>query len=79
MGLCNAAQLFQRMMSSILDGIPNLFCYLEDVLIFTANEQQHQVLVKELFSRLAAAGLMISADKCIFAKLKMTFLGYEVD
>ena len=35
MGLCNAAQSFQKMSKDVLRGIPGVFVYLDDILVFT--------------------------------------------
>ena len=42
MGLKNAAQSFQRLVSTILDGLPNLFVYLDDILLFDKNLEDHK-------------------------------------
>ena len=79
MGLRNAAQSFQRMMAAVLDGLPGVFCYLDDILVFSRSEKEHLATIDDLFSRLADAGLTISLKKCQFGREKINFLGYEVD
>jgi len=41
-GLRNAAQTFQRLMNKILQGLECCFCYVDDVLIASIDEEQHQ-------------------------------------
>ena len=78
MGLRNSAQSFQRMMTSVLDGLSNCYCYLDDILVFTKTEQEHFKILHDLFTRLQRAGLAVSLDKCAFGQPSMDFLGYDV-
>ena len=48
MGLRNAAQSFQRLMDHVLQGLEDVFCYMDDVLIFSKDENAHQKTLKEL-------------------------------
>ena len=41
MGLKNSAQSFQRLMTHILGDVPGLFCYLDDVLVYSRSEEEH--------------------------------------
>ena len=50
MGLCNAAQSFQKMSKDVLRDIPGVFVYLEDILVFSQTEAEHKRVLRELFS-----------------------------
>ena len=78
MGLRNAAQSFQKLMNFVLDGMVNTFCYLDDILIFSKDEDDHKKTLHELFKRLENNGLTINIKKCHFAQEELTFLGYKV-
>lgn len=77
-GLRNAGNTFQRMMDVILEDMPNVFCYLDDLLIASANASQHLVHVEEVLERLSRFGLVINPQKCEFNKAELTFLGHRV-
>ena len=79
MGMRNAAQSFQRLLEHILQGMENTFCYLDDVLVFNNNEQDHLKTLEELFGRLEKAGMTLALSKCEFGKSKLDYLGYTVD
>ena len=79
MGLKNSAASFQRLMSTILSGLSNVFVYLDDVLVFDNNESEHKKSIAEVFRRLAENGLSINLKKCQFGKKQLNFLGYRVD
>ena len=52
MGMKNSAQAFQRLVDSVLSGLDNTFCYLDDILIYNDNEEDHLKTLQELFTRL---------------------------
>ena len=79
MGLRNAAQSFQKMMSHILAGVGNIFCYLDDILIFNSTEEDHIKTIDTLLKRLNDNDLTVSLDKCQFAAEELDFLGYRVN
>ncbi len=80
-GLRNAGNTFQRMMDRILAGFSFVFCYLDDIIIIiiaSRDEQEHLEHLREVFSRLRDAGLVINAEKCVFAATTVEFLGHNV-
>ena len=79
MGLRNSPQSFQKLISHVLDGLESVWVYLDDILVFTKDEPSHQVAVRQLLSRLDAAGLAIAPGKCIFSVPALDFLGYRLD
>ena len=76
MGLCNAAQSFQRFMNSIFIGLPFVFIYLDDILIFSRSKEEHKQHLQQDFQCLAAHGLVINASKCKFGIEELRFLGH---
>lgn len=78
-GLCNAAQTFQRLMNTVLQGLDFLFCYLDDILIASKDTETHQHHLFLLFERLNDYGLRINLSKCIFGVKEIQFLGYEIN
>ena len=78
MGLRNSGQSFQRLVDFVLRDMDNIFVYMDDVLIYSKNEQDHLATLDELFRRLDQNGLTISLKKCLFGKEKLDFLGYQV-
>ena len=57
-GLCNVPATFQSMMDSILhDLLDNtVIVYLDDILIYSDNVEEHTLLVQEVLSRLDKTG-----------------------
>jgi rubrerythrin len=56
-----------------------VIAYIDDVLIYTETEEEHDKLVKEVLKRLEENGLVIFPEKCIWASNKVEFLGYIVE
>lgn len=77
-GLRNASQTFQRFMHQVLRGIDNCFCYVDDILLYSKNEESHRQLLRQVLDRLKTHGVMLKVEKCEFGKDKIDFLGYEV-
>jgi hypothetical protein len=77
-GLRNAGNTFQRMMDRILAGLSFVFCYLDDIIIASRDKKEHVEHLREVFSRLREAGLVINAKKCVFPATALEFLGHKV-
>ena len=77
MGLRNSAQSFQRLLDSVLLGLDDCFVYLEDILIWSKNDDDHKKTLEKLFWRLNQNGLAISPKKCVFGVSLIDFLGYR--
>lgn len=69
-GLRNAAQTFQRLMNIILSGLDYCFCYLDDILIASMDEEEHAQHLRTIFSRLKQFGMTINLSKCLLEKMK---------
>ena len=78
-GLRNAAQTFQRLMDRILGDLPYIFVYLDDIIIFSRNHEEHVQHLEELLRRLQENGLVINPAKCEFFRSNIEFLVHHVD
>ena len=78
-GIASAPAIFQKTMDQILQGIPHVTCYIDDILITGANEQEHLHNLEEVFRRLDQHNLRIKRAKCEFMKLSVEYLGHSVD
>ena len=64
-------------MDHILQGLP-VFCYIDDVLVYSKTPEDHQRTITELLRRLQANGMAISLSKCVFGVQEIEFLGWKV-
>jgi hypothetical protein len=65
------------MMDRIVADLSFAFCYLDDIIVASRDEQEHLEHLREVFSRLRYAGLVINAE-CVFADTAVEFLGHKV-
>ena len=77
-GLRNAGQSFQRFMHQVTNGLDFIFVYVDDILIFSKSEEEHEQHLRILFQRLQEYGLRVKASKCLFGVPKLEFLSYEI-
>jgi hypothetical protein len=65
-GLAGAPSTYQGFVSSILDPIkrPWLQVYIDDILIFSNNPDEHLAHIKEVMTLLAHNNLYIRSEKC---------------
>ena len=79
MGLSNASATFQRMMDIILRDVPNTYVYLDDILVATVTEEEHDETLRLVFEKLRENGLAVSHEKCLLGVQELIFLGYKVN
>lgn len=62
----------------LVDLEPNVFVYLDDIIIATDTLEQHLEVLAKIANRLAKAGLTISPEKSRFCMKRLKYLGYIV-
>ena len=77
-GLRNTAQTFQRLMHSVLQGLPFLLIYLDDILVASTTEEEHLSHLRTLFTWLSQHGLIVNPAKCEFGRDTLDFLEHQV-
>ncbi len=79
-GLTNAPAIFQHLMNDIFREFLDDFvvCYLDDILIYSKNPEEHQRHVRLVLQKLRDAGLYAKPEKCVFHKSQVEFLGYII-
>ena len=79
-GFKNSPAIFQRGMHQILSGLVNICCfvYIDGILIFGKNDEEHDMNFKKVQERLSVYGLEINVKKSIFYQNYIDFLGYNI-
>lgn len=75
--ISSAPEVFQRTMSSVLEGLDGIICHMNDTLIQGPTQQVHDARVREVLDRLQKAGITLN-DKCEFSKRSIKFLGHVI-
>ena len=83
-GLRNAPATFQRFMNMMLSSSdPALrqcvMAYLDDVVIFSNNVEEHAEQLKSVLAMLSRHGLKLKLSKCTFAVTRTKYLGHILD
>jgi cleavage and polyadenylation specificity factor subunit 1 len=77
-GLRNAGQTFQRLMDQVLQDLPFVFVYLDDILVASASPEDHLIHLRSVFERLQQNSLIVSLEKCVFGATSIDFLGHHI-
>lgn len=79
-GLTNAPATCQQFVNDVLRLFLDRFCvvYLDDVLIYSKNEQEHESHVRQVLEALLKAGLYVKGEKCEFSVTTTKYLGFIV-
>lgn len=77
-GISSASEIYQRMMSEILEGLEGVICHMDDILIHSPTHEDHVKHVRAVLQKLMEAGITLN-NKCEFFKQRIRFLGYIVD
>ncbi|WP_292992087.1 reverse transcriptase family protein, partial [Nitrosomonas sp.] len=81
-GIHSAPPAFQKMMEHVLkDCIQQNICqvYLDDILVYSKDAEQHKEHLKRVFSKLDKANLRLRPDKCNFFLYEIEHLGHIID
>ncbi|TAQ83095.1 hypothetical protein B7494_g8581 [Chlorociboria aeruginascens] len=80
-GLTNAPATFQSYINHALKGLIDECCvvYLDDILIFSKNAEDHQRHIEAVMNKLCDHELYAQPDKCTFYQSEVEFLGFIVN
>ena len=77
--LAQAPAYFQALISTVLEGLSHFaIAYLDDIIIFSKNEEEHLQHLEIIFKRLCEAGLKLKRSKCSFMKMHIEYLGHLI-
>ena len=79
-GLTNAPAAFQHFMNDILADLLDVctVSYLDDILIYSNNPEEHKKHVREVLRRLRNNGLYARLEKCQFHTDSVEYLGFRL-
>ena len=78
-GVASAPAVFQRAMDTILRGIPQVICYLDDILVTGRNVSEHNDHLAEVLKWLQEHGVRLKKEKCEFGVESVVYLGHRID
>ena len=78
-GVASAPAIFQKVMDTVLQGLPKVIYYLDDILISASTPEEHLDNVKQVLQRLEQYGIRARKTKCAFMCAAVEYLGHRVD
>ena len=69
--------MFQKLM--VLEGMPQVVCYIDDILITGETEGEHPNNLEEVLKHLKRHNVQIRKEKCVFLASSVDFLGHRID
>jgi len=76
--IASAPATFQKTMDVILQGIPQVSCYIEDILVTGKDDALHLQNLQEVLTRLEKFGLNLNRSKCEFMMDSVEYQGYKI-
>ena len=77
-GMVNSGAMLVRGLRKILEGMPGVGSYIDDIGIYSDSWEDHIRTLKELFGRLRKARITARPTKCLPGASRMEFLGHQV-
>lgn len=77
-GLRNAVAHCSRIMHSIFKDIPGCLVYLDDLLIFGKDQNEHDKVLRRVLDKIRENGLGLNRKKCSFGLRQVDFLGISI-
>jgi hypothetical protein len=78
-GLKTMPSTFQRTMSSLLHELDYANVFIDDIVVASESWDDHAAHVNEVIRRLTEAKLILNVDKCHFARLEVSLLGFRIN
>ena len=78
-GVASSPALWQQTMDKIFNGMENVFCFVDDILVAGKDENEHKNRLEAVFKRIQEHGLKVRRDKCSFQVKSVEYLGFKID
>ncbi|KAI7796507.1 hypothetical protein IRJ41_023564, partial [Triplophysa rosa] len=78
-GVSSSPAIFQWTIEGVLQGLPHVAVFLDDILVTGRNDEEHLQTLARVMDRLQEAGLRLKWSKCSFTEKEVLFLGHKVD
>lgn len=78
-GIAPAPAIWQRFIEEVLNGIPGVTVFLDDIRITSRNDCEHMQRLEEVLKRLRSYNMRINLEKCQFFANEIEYCGYLID
>ena len=77
-GVASAPSIFQRTMENLLQDLPHVCIYIDDILVTGETEEDHLRNLEEVLTRLETANVRLKRNKCHFMLPSVEYLGHRI-
>ena len=74
--MASAPSIFQRTMENLLQDLPHVCIYIDDILVTGETEEDHLRNLEEVLTRLETANVRLKHNKCHFMLPSVEYLGH---
>ncbi|XP_055715629.1 uncharacterized protein K02A2.6-like [Phlebotomus papatasi] len=78
-GIRSAPGIFQEIVERMLQGIPGVISYFDDICVASSDAEEHFSTLKAVFKRLQEYNFRVKLEKCKFFSNEIKFLGVIAD
>ena len=78
-GVTSTPSIFQSVMDKLLNGIPGVQCYLDDIILCSKSVNEHIELLDKVLTMVVRAGVRVNKQKCLFSQSSVEYLGHRID
>lgn len=78
-GITTAPAIWQAAIEQVLQGLPGVQVYLDDILVTGRTKEEHLKNLDQVLTRLRERGLKLKKEKCDFVRDSLEFLGHVID
>lgn len=75
-GITCAPEKFQKVIENIILGCEGVAVFIDDVLIFGSDPEEHDMRLKKVMTKFHEFNIMLNNGKCLYRKRKVEFLGH---
>lgn len=75
-GLSNAPEIFHRVFSEIFGDIKGIKIYIDDIIIYTSSEIEHDEILQQILEKAREFGIRFNLDKCKFKVKQIKYVGH---
>ena len=76
--MVNSGATLVRGLGKILEGMPGVGSYIDNIVIYSDSWEDHLRMLEELFCRLRKAMITVRPTKCLQGASRIEFLGHQV-
>lgn len=75
-GLSSSPEVFHRVYSNVFKDIEGVEVYIDDLLIHSKSEQEHDRILEKVLNRAQEVGIKFNKNKCRFKQKEVKYLGH---